>query len=162
VARLQGNYEGAVRNDNGQTDPSISSLFCFTPGGLGLLGDQFAVGALNTDRRGVGHGFFFFTFDHRLVESLTPGHGVPLPSGTTASRVVRRSASSPTIQPTETQARCRSVAVASWAARRSPVPWTCTANTPTSSRSATRSTLARTCSTWRTLSPSLVSTRTAT
>src|SRR5262249_56247650 len=44
VARLQGNYEGAFRNDNGQTDPSISSLFDFTPGVLNLLGDQFAIG----------------------------------------------------------------------------------------------------------------------
>ena len=32
VARLRGNYEGAFRNDNGQTDPSISSLFDFTTG----------------------------------------------------------------------------------------------------------------------------------
>src|SRR5215469_14893766 len=50
-AELLGNYEGAFRNDNGQSDPSISSLFDFTQGKLGLLGDQFAVGNLNSDRR---------------------------------------------------------------------------------------------------------------
>ncbi|MDD5543046.1 MAG: carboxypeptidase regulatory-like domain-containing protein [Acidobacteriia bacterium] len=53
IATLRGNYEGHLRNDNGQTDPGISSLFDFTPGDFGLLGDQFAVGPLNTDRRHV-------------------------------------------------------------------------------------------------------------
>ncbi len=52
-ARLFGNYEGFFRNDNGQSDPGISSLFDFTTGALGLLGDQFAPGLLNTDRRMV-------------------------------------------------------------------------------------------------------------
>jgi hypothetical protein len=51
---LWGNYEGAYRNDNGQSDPGISSLFDFTPGKLGLLGDQFTPGFLSTDRRAVG------------------------------------------------------------------------------------------------------------
>ena len=50
-AKLYGNYEGLYRNDNGQSDPSISSLFDFTNGVLGLLGDQFSRGYLNTDRR---------------------------------------------------------------------------------------------------------------
>jgi len=54
---LWGNYEGAYRNDNGQSDPGISSLFDFTPGQLGLLGDQFANGYLSTDRRTVGNLF---------------------------------------------------------------------------------------------------------
>jgi hypothetical protein len=51
IASLRGNYEGHLRNDNGQTDPGISSLFDFTAGDFNLLGDQFAVGPLNTDRR---------------------------------------------------------------------------------------------------------------
>jgi len=38
ISKLQGNYEGAFRNDNGQSDPSISSLFDFTSGTFGLLG----------------------------------------------------------------------------------------------------------------------------
>ena len=52
-AKLWGNYEGLFRNDNGQSDPGISSLFDFTAGELGLLGDQFKPGFLNTDRRHV-------------------------------------------------------------------------------------------------------------
>src|SRR5262245_9259423 len=47
-SRLRGNYEGLYRNDNGQSDPNISSLFDFpnTP----ILAGQFAPGPLNTDR----------------------------------------------------------------------------------------------------------------
>jgi hypothetical protein len=52
-AKLYGNYEGFFRNDNGQSDPGISSLFDFTNGSLGLLGDQTTPGLLNTDRRNV-------------------------------------------------------------------------------------------------------------
>jgi hypothetical protein len=52
-AKLWGNYEGLFRNDNGQSDPGISSLFDFTAGQIGLLGDQFKEGFLNTDRRNV-------------------------------------------------------------------------------------------------------------
>jgi hypothetical protein len=52
-AKLWGNYEGLFRNDNGQSDPGISSLFDFTAGAIGMLGDQFKPGFLNTDRRNV-------------------------------------------------------------------------------------------------------------
>ncbi len=52
-ARLFGNYEGFFRNDNGQSDPGISSLFDFTNGDIALLGDQTRPGLLNTDRRMV-------------------------------------------------------------------------------------------------------------
>lgn len=47
-SRLRGNYEGLFRNDNGQSDPNISSLFDFpaTP----ILAGQFGSGPLNTDR----------------------------------------------------------------------------------------------------------------
>ncbi|MEI9970148.1 MAG: hypothetical protein WDM87_16575 [Terracidiphilus sp.] len=48
-ARLFGNYEGFFRNDNGQSDPGISSLFDFTNGAIALLGDQTTPGLLNTD-----------------------------------------------------------------------------------------------------------------
>jgi len=66
-ARLYGNYEGFFRNDNGQSDPGISSLFDFTTGSLGLLGDQFAPGLLNTDRRMV------FNLDASyMVNAATP------------------------------------------------------------------------------------------
>ena len=53
ISKLTGNFEGHFRNDNGQTDPGISSLFDFTAGSFGLLGDQFKPGPLNTDRRHV-------------------------------------------------------------------------------------------------------------
>jgi hypothetical protein len=58
---LYGNYEGAYRNDNGQSDPGISSLFDFTAGNLGLLTSQFANGDLSSDRRNVGNLFVSYT-----------------------------------------------------------------------------------------------------
>ncbi len=67
---LYGNYEGAYRNDNNQSDPGISSLFDFTAGGLGLLNSQFANGDLSTDRRNVGNMFLSYT-----VGSDTPFFG---------------------------------------------------------------------------------------
>jgi hypothetical protein len=62
VAKLEGNFEGHLRNDNGQTDPAISSLFDFTTGDLNLLGDQFAIGPLNTDRRHIVNVFGSYSF----------------------------------------------------------------------------------------------------
>jgi hypothetical protein len=88
-ANLWGNYEGAYRNDNGQSDPGISSLFDFTAGQLNLLGDQFRPGYLSTDRRAVGNMFLSYTvgadspFVH-FAKGLTTGialrgqSGVPL------------------------------------------------------------------------------------
>ncbi|MGB7926356.1 MAG: TonB-dependent receptor [Pyrinomonadaceae bacterium] len=61
-ASLRGNYEGHLRNDNGQTDPGISSLFDFTAGDFNLLGDQFAVGPLNSDRRVTANIYGSYTF----------------------------------------------------------------------------------------------------
>ncbi len=62
IAKLRGNFEGHLRNDNGQTDPGISSLFDFTEGNLNLLGDQFAVGPLNSDRRHIINVFGSYSF----------------------------------------------------------------------------------------------------
>jgi hypothetical protein len=62
IAKLEGNFEGHLRNDNGQTDPAISSLFDFTQGDLNLLGDQFAVGPLNSDRRHIVNVFGSYSF----------------------------------------------------------------------------------------------------
>lgn len=70
IASLKGNFEGHLRNDNGQTDPAISSLFDFTGGDLDLLGDQFAVGTLNTDRRHILNVFGSYAFSERSVRSL--------------------------------------------------------------------------------------------
>lgn len=83
---LWGNYEGAFRNDNGQADPGISSLFDFTPGKLGLLGDQFAPGYLSTDRRVIGNLFLSYNvgsdtpFVH-MMKGLTAGVGLRGQSG---------------------------------------------------------------------------------
>jgi hypothetical protein len=85
LAYLRGNYEGAFRNDNGQTDPSISSLFDFTTGQLNLLGEQFAIGPLNTDRHHVANLFFSYSFGGgdfmRSLSGLTLGTGMRLQSG---------------------------------------------------------------------------------
>jgi hypothetical protein len=67
-SQLNGNYEGAFRNDNGQSDPSISSLFDFVQGDFNLLGNQFDPGDLNTDRRHIFNATYiielpFFTHD---------------------------------------------------------------------------------------------------
>src|SRR5690349_21539939 len=62
IAKLEGNFEGHLRNDNGQTDPAISSLFDFTTGDFNLLGAQFAVGPLNTDRRHIINMFGSYSF----------------------------------------------------------------------------------------------------
>ena len=71
IASLRGNFEGHFRNDNGQTDPAISSLFDFTAGDFNLLGDQFAVGPLNTDRRHVINIFGSYAFSKdRFGKSL--------------------------------------------------------------------------------------------
>jgi hypothetical protein len=80
-AELLGNYEGAFRNDNGQSDPSISSLFDFTPGIYGLLGDQFAIGSLNTDRRHTFNNFISYTFSSTMLKNLTVGTGVRIQTG---------------------------------------------------------------------------------
>lgn len=82
IASLRGNYEGHFRNDNGQTDPGISSLFDFAAGDFNLLGDQFAVGPLNTDRRFVSNIYGSYLFSKgtlgRFGEAL---HGLNLGAG---------------------------------------------------------------------------------
>ncbi len=62
-AKLFGNYEGFFRNDNGQSDPGISSLFDFTQGAIGALGDQFKRGYLNTDHRNVANVLVSYKID---------------------------------------------------------------------------------------------------
>jgi Carboxypeptidase regulatory-like domain/TonB-dependent Receptor Plug Domain len=87
IARLFGNYEGALRNDNGQTDPGISSLFDFTTGNFGLLGDQFLPGVLPTDRLHIVNGFFTYVFDHGALKSLALGTGIRVQTGTPISEL---------------------------------------------------------------------------
>jgi len=85
-ARLKGNYEGHLRNDNGQTDPGISSLFDFTAGDFNLLGDQFAVGPLNTERRFLSNFYASYSFGKdrfggRRLNGLNIGAGLRMESG---------------------------------------------------------------------------------
>jgi len=76
-ARLRGNYEGLYRNDNGQADPNITSLFDFpdTP----LVHGQYQVGALNTDRPRVLNifGSWFFNHGLELAGAFQWASGVP-------------------------------------------------------------------------------------
>jgi hypothetical protein len=82
IARLSGNFEGALRNDNGQTDPGISSLFDFTTGNFNLLGGQFVPGVLNTDRLHIVNGFFTYVFDRTKAKGLQLGTGLRIQTGT--------------------------------------------------------------------------------
>lgn len=76
ISRLFGNFEGAFRNDNGQSDPGISSLFDFTEGDFGLLGDQFRPGVLNTDRRHVVNLYTSYVVDRSRLKGMTLGLGI--------------------------------------------------------------------------------------
>jgi hypothetical protein len=90
ISSLRGNFEGHFRNDNGQTDPAISSLFDFEGGDFNLLGDQFAVGPLNTDRRFISNNYFSYTFSKERgfdsVNGLNLGGGLHMESGVPLSK----------------------------------------------------------------------------
>jgi hypothetical protein len=92
VARLQGNYEGAFRNDNGQSDPGISSLFDFTPGLLGLLGGQQSIGILNTDRKQVLNVYTTYVLDRSVMKGLVLGSGVRVQTGVPLTTLAAQSA----------------------------------------------------------------------
>ncbi|OLB34317.1 MAG: hypothetical protein AUH11_18745 [Acidobacteria bacterium 13_2_20CM_57_17] len=81
IARLNGNYEGAFRNDNNQADPGISSLFDLTEGKLGLLAQQQGIGPLNTDRRHVVNVNAFYVLDHSRFKGLVLGSGLRIQTG---------------------------------------------------------------------------------
>ena len=81
IAKLQGNYEGSFRNDNGQNDPNISSLFDFTRGDFNLLGQQFVPGVLNTDVHHLVNGFVSYTLSGNHMRGLTMGSGVHFQTG---------------------------------------------------------------------------------
>jgi hypothetical protein len=64
LAKLFGNYEGLFRNDNGQSDPNITSLFDFAASPA--LADQFKVGVLPTDRRHIANIYGNYMFGKKL------------------------------------------------------------------------------------------------
>ncbi len=80
-AKLYGNYEGLYRNDNGQSDPGISSLFDFSQGVLDMLGQQYVPGFLNTDRRQVGNVYGSYVVPAGFAKHLTAGLGLRASSG---------------------------------------------------------------------------------
>ncbi len=81
IARLNGNYEGAFRNDNNQADPGISSLFDLTEGAFGLLGKQQGIGPLNTDRRHVVNIYPIYVLDHGRLNGMVLGGGLRIQTG---------------------------------------------------------------------------------
>ncbi len=78
LSKLDGNFPGSFRPDNGQTDPNISSLFDFTNSD-GLLTGQDTPGVLPTDRR---HQFKLFgNYQWRgfnFGAGWTPTSGTPI------------------------------------------------------------------------------------
>jgi Carboxypeptidase regulatory-like domain len=81
IAQLRGNYEGAFRNDNGQADPGISSLFDLTEGAFGLIGQQQGIGPLNTDRRNVVNVYTTYVLSNGMLKGMVLGGGVKVQSG---------------------------------------------------------------------------------
>jgi hypothetical protein len=81
VAQLKGNYEGAFRNDNGQADPGISSLFDFTEGALGLLANQQSIGSLSTDRKHTLNAHSTFVVPNGKLKGFVIGAGMSVLSG---------------------------------------------------------------------------------
>jgi hypothetical protein len=92
IASLTGNYEGAYRNDNGQTDPNISSLFDFTNGIIGMLGDQYKPGPLNTDRRHIVNVYVAYVVPTSFLKGLELGTGVNILSGVPISQLANHPA----------------------------------------------------------------------
>lgn len=81
ISRLRGNFEGAFRNDNGQNDPGISSLFDFSDGVFGLIGAQLKPGALNADRLHIVNIYPTYVFDKTKLKGLVVTPGVKIQSG---------------------------------------------------------------------------------
>lgn len=80
IAKLFGNFEGYFRNDNGQVDPAISSLFDFAASDA--LAAQFTPGPLNNDRRHVVNFYGNYLIDRGFLNGLNIGWGTRFQSGT--------------------------------------------------------------------------------
>lgn len=76
-SRLRGNYEGLFRNDNGQSDPNITSLFDFPPSPT--MRGQFQPGPLNNDRPHVLNMFASYKWDNgiNVGAAFTWQSGIP-------------------------------------------------------------------------------------
>ncbi len=86
-SRLEGNYEGYYRRDNGQSDPFITSLFDFpylaTPEDQAIWQHTIADGVLPNDRTHVFnlYGSYAFEFEERLPGTLNLGLSLRVESG---------------------------------------------------------------------------------
>ena len=92
LSQLRGNYEGAFRNDNGQADPGISSLFDFTEGELGLLQNQQSIGFLNGDRKHVLNVHTTYVIPTSRFKGLVVGTGLTVESGVPLTTLVAQQA----------------------------------------------------------------------
>jgi outer membrane receptor for ferrienterochelin and colicin len=92
LAQLRGNYEGAFRNDNGQADPGISSLFDLTEGKLGLLQNQQSIGFLNGDRKHVLNVHSTYVVPNGRMKGLVLGSGLTVQSGVPLTTLVAQQA----------------------------------------------------------------------
>jgi hypothetical protein len=92
IAQLRGNYEGAFRNDNGQADPGISSLFDFTEGSLGLLANQQSIGFLSTDVKHVLNAHSTYVLPNGKLKGMVFGAGVTVRSGNPLTTLVAQQA----------------------------------------------------------------------
>ena len=79
IARLQGNFEGAFRNDNAQSAPGITSLFDFIDSPA--MGDTYAVGALPNHRRHVVNAYGSYMFSQGWADGLNLGFGLRVSTG---------------------------------------------------------------------------------
>jgi carboxypeptidase family protein len=98
-SRLIGNYEGLFRNDNGQSDPNITSLYDFP--NSPLMSGQFASGPLPADVSHVLHVYpsYQFTNKLRLGANFSWASGVPRTS-MLAHPIYQNSGEIPGINPT--------------------------------------------------------------
>ncbi|HYM11343.1 MAG TPA: carboxypeptidase regulatory-like domain-containing protein [Bryobacterales bacterium] len=87
LAKLWGNFEGSFRNDNGQQDPNISSLFDFTNTD-GLLTGQTAPGVLPSDRRQELKLFSNYQFSQGFLKNLNLGGSWNIQSGTPITKLL--------------------------------------------------------------------------
>ena len=98
-ARLIGNYEGLFRNDNGQSDPNVTSLYDFP--NSPLVSGQFAAGPLPSDVTHVLHVYPSYTFNNKLRvgANFSWSSGVPRTS-LLAHPIYQNSGEIPGINPT--------------------------------------------------------------
>jgi hypothetical protein len=86
IARLRGNFEGAFRNDNGQADPGITSLFDFIDSPA--MGDTYSVGALPNDRTHIINSYGSYMFNEGPANGLNLGIGIRVSAGKPISELL--------------------------------------------------------------------------